>query len=67
MGQEVIELRTSIVYGLQTKLMKHLAHTTRFDVDKYFGTALNRFVYQAQKGEPITVYGKATKLSLLLA
>ena len=57
-GQEIIEFRTSIVYGLQTDLMKTLGLYSRFDTDFYFGTALNRFVQQAINGDPITVYGK---------
>lgn len=57
-GQEIIELRTSIVYGIQTELMRKENLATRFDTDTYFGTALNRFVKQAIEGKPITIYGK---------
>lgn len=58
-NQEIIELRTSIVYGIQTHRMKTFnAPPTRFDTDPYFGTALNRFVDQAVLGKPITIYGK---------
>ena len=57
-GQNVIELRTSIVYGLQTEEMAKRDIATRFDTDPYFGTVVNRFVSQALEGKPITVYGK---------
>lgn len=61
-NQEIIELRTSIVYGIQTELMKRQNLVTRFDTDPYFGTALNRFVNQALKKKPITIYGKGEQI-----
>ena len=62
-GQEVLELRTSIVYGIQTIAMKeNTSFRTRFDTDFYFGTALNRFVQQAIEGKPITIYGKGNQV-----
>ena len=61
-GQEIIELRTSIVYGIQTELMKTTNQVTRFDTDPYFGTALNRFVKQGLDKEQITVYGKGEQV-----
>lgn len=57
-GLQVIEFRTSIVYGIQTNLMMELGLTTRFDTDPYFGTVVNRFVHQVINKEPITIYGK---------
>jgi len=56
-GAQVVEFRTSIVYGIQTKLMREMGIATRFDTDYYFGTALNRFVKQAMDGKSLTVYG----------
>jgi nucleoside-diphosphate-sugar epimerase len=53
-GQNIVEFRTAIVYGLHTKECA----ITRFDTDFYFGTALNRFIKQAKEGQPITIYGK---------
>lgn len=61
-GIEVLELRTSIVYGLQTDLMKGTGLATRFDTDMYFGTALNRFLDQALNKQPITIYGKGEQI-----
>lgn len=60
-GQEVLEFRTSIVFGLTTPSMP-MGYTTRFDTDAYFGTALNRFIKQACNGEPITIYGKGEQV-----
>lgn len=55
----ITDLRTSIVYGTQTKetlLDSDLA--TRFDFDFYFGVVVNRFCSMAIAGYPITIYGK---------
>jgi len=41
---EIVEFRTSIVYGVQTKMLETLNLQTRFDTDFYFGTVLNRFI-----------------------
>jgi len=57
-GFHIIELRTSIVYGIQTDTMRRLGVITRFDTDPYFGTVLNRFVKQVTTNKPITIYGK---------
>lgn len=54
----VIEFRTSIVYGLQTEIMRKLDVYSRFDTDFYFGTVLNRFIQQALDKKPLTIYGK---------
>lgn len=52
-------LRQGVVFGLHTNDKDELyVHPTRFDVDDYFGTVLNRFVWQAIHGQPITLYGK---------
>ncbi len=58
-GIQIVEFRTSIVYGLQTKFMREAGlGSTRYDTDFYFGTALNRFMNQAFNKEPLTIYGK---------
>jgi nucleoside-diphosphate-sugar epimerase len=53
----IVEFRTAIVYGLLTEELREIGETSRFDTDFYFGTALNRFVAQAIRGEPLSVYG----------
>ncbi|KKK81647.1 hypothetical protein LCGC14_2811360, partial [marine sediment metagenome] len=57
-GFTCVEFRTSIVYGLQTELLRKLGIATRFDTDYYFGTAFNRFIKMGMEGKPLTVYGK---------
>ena len=57
-GIETLELRTSIVYGVKTSCFREEGFKTRFDTDRYFGTAINRFVKQAIDSKSITVYGK---------
>jgi nucleoside-diphosphate-sugar epimerase len=61
-GQQVIEFRTSIVYGIQTETMEDDGVLTRFDTDFYFGTVLNRFIRMAMNGESLTIYGKGRQL-----
>ena len=58
---QVIEFRTSIVYGLQTKELKEKGFCSRFDTDSYFGTVLNRFVKQAIEKKPLTIYGEGNQ------
>ncbi|MGE4294007.1 MAG: GDP-mannose 4,6-dehydratase [Desulfovibrio sp.] len=59
----VMDLRTSIVYGLETvesALDPRLA--TRFDFDFYFGIVLNRFCAMALTGYPLTIYGRGDQM-----
>ena len=57
-GINIVEFRTAIVYGIATEELRMRNMSARFDTDFYFGTALNRFVDQAHKGQPITIYGE---------
>lgn len=55
----VLDLRTSIVYGLDTPETRlDAALATRFDFDFNFGIVLNRFAAMALTGHPLTIYGK---------
>lgn len=54
-GLSCTDIMQGIVYGTWMTREPHLA--TRFDVDEYFGTVINRFVAQAIIGEPLTIYG----------
>lgn len=49
-GLNITDINQAPVYGY--------IEGTRFDVDEIFGTVVNRFVAQAIKGYPLTVYGK---------
>tara|TARA_A100001011_G_scaffold400869_1_gene520265 strand:- start:5719 stop:6861 length:1143 start_codon:yes stop_codon:yes gene_type:complete len=58
-GLKIIDMRTSIVYGTQTKETKaHPELNTRFDFDFNFGVVLNRFCAMSVINHDITVYGK---------
>ena len=53
------DVMQGVIYGVHTdEVAAHPELRTRFDVDEWFGTAINRFVAQAIVGIPITVYGK---------
>ena len=52
----VLELRTSIVYG--TRVYNLDFPVTRFDWDFCFGTVLHRFLLMKKLGRPVMVYGK---------
>ncbi len=55
----VVDIRTAIVYGLQTpETQLDPGLTTRFDFDFYFGVVANRFLAMCLVGHPITVYGQ---------
>lgn len=58
-GTKIIDVRTAIVYGIETsetKLHPHL--NTRFDFDYNFGVVLNRFCAMSAIDHDITIYGK---------
>ena len=58
-GLRIIDIRTSIVYGTETKETKiHPDLNTRFDFDFNFGVVLNRFCAMSVINHDITVYGK---------
>lgn len=55
------DLNQGVVYGYKTDEMRDDSDIA-FHYDAVFGTALNRFVAQAVKGEPITVYGSGGQI-----
>lgn len=62
-GMPVTDIRTSIVYGLETEETKlDEALCTRFDIDFYFGTLFNRWCAMAVIGHPLTVYGSGNQI-----
>lgn len=53
------DIMQGVIYGVHTdEIASHPELRTRFDVDEWFGTVINRFVAQAVVGIPITIYGK---------
>ena len=66
-GLRVTDLNQGIVYGLttpETKIDKKLG--TSFHYDDIFGTVINRFMVQAHKGIPLTIYGNGGKTRAML-
>lgn len=62
-GLRSTDIMQGVVYGSQTEEIKPYSSKypgtrTRFDVDEYFGTVINRFCAQAVLGIPLTIYGK---------
>lgn len=54
----ITDLHQGIVWGTQTEqTCQDEALINRFDYDGEYGTVLNRFIVQAEKGHPLTVYG----------
>jgi len=52
------DIMQGVIYGVNTEEVALAPELrTRFDVDEWFGTAINRFVAQAIIGIPITIYG----------
>lgn len=58
-GLRVTDLMQGPVYGIETdESLVDERLKTIFNYDELFGTIINRFVTQAVKGYPLTVYGK---------
>lgn len=52
------DIMQGVIYGVHTpQLAADPRLRTRFDIDEWFGTVINRFVAQAILGMPLTVYG----------
>jgi|GEM_PF-50277 len=53
------DIMQGVIYGVHTEeVAADLRLRTRFDVDEWFGTVINRFVAQAVQGIPLTIYGE---------
>jgi UDP-sulfoquinovose synthase len=62
------DIMQGVIFGVYTKeleLNKELR--TRFDIDEWFGTIINRFVAQAVVGIPLTIYGKGEQIRGFIA
>ncbi|MFQ6042239.1 MAG: NAD-dependent epimerase/dehydratase family protein [Candidatus Poribacteria bacterium] len=52
------DVMQGVIYGVYTdQVAADPRLRTRFDVDEWFGTVINRFVAQAVAGIPLTIYG----------
>lgn len=55
----IIDLRTSIVYGMDTEdTKKNKILSTRFDFDYFFGVVINRFCAMSVINHDLSIYGK---------
>jgi len=62
------DIMQGVIFGVYTEeleLDKRLR--TRFDIDEWFGTVINRFVAQAVIGIPLTLYGKGEQIRGFIA
>lgn len=51
------DIMQGVVYGIETEETVNDSLLTRFDIDPFFGTVLNRFCAQAVIGKKLTIYG----------
>lgn len=57
------DLNQGVVYGMETEqTLLHENFRTSFHYDDVFGTVLNRFLVQAARGKPLTIYGKGGQI-----
>jgi UDP-sulfoquinovose synthase len=57
------DIMQGVIYGVHTDQMAADPRLrTRFDIDEWFGTVINRFVAQAVVGIPLTIYGAGEQI-----
>ncbi len=57
------DIMQGVIYGVHTdEVAADVRLRTRFDIDEWFGTVINRFVAQAILGIPLTIYGKGSQI-----
>lgn len=62
------DVMQGVIYGVHTpEVSAHPDLRTRFDMDEWFGTVINRFVAQAVIGMPLTLYGKGKQVRSFIA
>ncbi len=62
------DVMQGVIFGVYTEeLEKDKRLRTRFDIDEWFGTVINRFVSQAVIGIPLTIYGKGEQIRGFIA
>jgi len=67
-GLRSYDVMQGIIYGVHTKeLAADPRLRTRFDVDEWFGTVLNRFVAQAILEIPLSIYGEGEQIKGFIA
>lgn len=62
------DIMQGVIYGVHTdEVSADPRLRTRYDVDEWFGTVLNRFVAQAVVGIPLTIYGRGKQVRSYIA
>jgi UDP-sulfoquinovose synthase len=62
------DIMQGVIYGVHTdEIAADERLRTRFDIDEWFGTIINRFVAQAISGIPLTVYGAGEQIKGFIA
>lgn len=58
-----IDVMQGVIYGLDTpELAIHPDFNTRFDIDEWWGTVVNRFVAQTAIDMPMTIFGSGNQM-----
>ena len=67
-GLRSYDVMQGIIYGVHTdEVSKDPSLRTRFDIDEWFGTVINRFVSQAVVGYPLSIYGSGEQIKGFIA
>jgi UDP-sulfoquinovose synthase len=62
------DIQQGVIYGVHTdETATDPRLRTRFDIDEWFGTVVNRFVAQAIMGIPLTIYGAGEQIKGFIA
>jgi UDP-sulfoquinovose synthase len=62
------DVMQGVIYGVYTEeISSDKRLRTRFDIDEWFGTVINRFVSQAVSDIPLTIYGKGEQIRGFIA
>ncbi|MCK4327419.1 MAG: NAD-dependent epimerase/dehydratase family protein [Candidatus Diapherotrites archaeon] len=62
------DIMQGVIYGVHTdEIATDPRLKTRFDMDEWFGTVVNRFVAQAVLGMPLTIYGRGEQIRAFIA
>jgi UDP-sulfoquinovose synthase len=62
------DVMQGVVYGVDTEEVSADPRVrTRYDIDEWFGTVINRFVAQSVVGIPLTIYGKGKQIRSYIA
>lgn len=67
-GLRSYDIMQGVIYGVHTdETAADPRLRTRFDIDEWFGTVMNRFVSQAILGIPMTIYGEGGQIRGFIA